>query len=88
MNKKIPLIGLTMPQMAYASLVWSLQDFAPENFINALIEEKPTVVERYKELTEVANLCVQEIFGLQEELRLLHPSQIVDMVRLVLIRIW
>ena len=88
MNKKIPLIDLTMSQMAYASLVWSLQDFSPSDFVNALVEKKQTVFEQYGEVTEVVNLPLQEILRLQEELKLLHPSQIADMVRLVLIRIW
>ena len=79
MNKKVPLIGLTMPQIAYASLVWSLQDFSPEDFINALVARKSKVFEQYGDLTEVANLPLQEILRLQEELKLLYPSQIVDM---------
>ncbi len=78
-NKKTPLIGLSMPQIAYASLVWSLQEFSPENFVNALITQKSKVFEQYGDITEVANLPLQEILRLQEELKLLYPSQIVDM---------
>ena len=78
-NKETPLIGLSMPQLAYASLVWSLQDFSPEDFINALVAQKSKVFEQYSEVTEVVNLPLQEILRLQEELRLLHPSQIIDM---------
>ena len=67
-----------MAQMVYASLVWSLQDFSPEDFISALLEHKSAVAEKYGELTEVANLPIKDILRLQEELRLLHPSQITD----------
>ena len=62
-------------------MVWSLQDFAPEDFIDALVEQKQTVFEQYGEVTEVVNLPLQEILRLQEELKLLHPSQVVDMQR-------
>ena len=55
-GSKVPLIDLTMPQMAYASLVWSLQDFSSEDFISALVEHKSAVAEKYGELTEIANL--------------------------------
>ncbi|KST63529.1 hypothetical protein [Mastigocoleus testarum] len=78
-NKKTPLIDLTMSQIAYASLVWSLQEFSPEDFVNALVEQKQKIFERYSEITEVVNLPLQEILRLQEELKLLYPSQVVDM---------
>ena len=77
-SQRTPLSSLNMSQIAYSSLVWSLQEFSPEDFINALVAQKSKVFEQYGEITEVANLPLQEILRLQEELKLLHPSQVVD----------
>ena len=79
-TQETPIIGLTMAQMAYGSLVWSLQEeLSPEDFVVALVEQKSAVLEKYGDLTKIANLKDQEIYRLQEELKLLYPSQVVDM---------
>ena len=77
-SQRTPLSSLNMSQIAYSSLVWSLQEFSPEDFVDALLEQKQTVFERYGEITEVANLPLPEILRLQEELKFLQPSQVVD----------
>ena len=75
---KTPLTNLGVRHLAYASLVWSLQDWSPEYFVDALIEQKSVVLERFGGLEE-ANLSDEEIGELQTELRdLIYASRIAE----------
>ena len=75
---KTPLANLGVRHLAYAALVWSLQDWSPEYFVDALIEQKSAVVERFGHLEE-ANLLDEEIGQLQTELKnLMYASQIAE----------
>ncbi len=75
---RTPLTNLGVRHLAYAALVWSLQDWSPEYFVDALIEHKSAVVERFGYLEE-ANLCDEEIGQLQTQLRnLIYTSRIAE----------
>ena len=75
---KTPLTNLRVRHLAYAALVWSLQDWSPEYFVDALIEQKSVVLERFGGLEE-ANLSDEEIGQLQTELRsLMYASRIAE----------
>ncbi len=72
------LNNLGVRHLAYASLVWSLQDWPPEYFVDALIEQKSVVLERFGGLEE-ANLSDEEIGQLQTEVKnLIYASQIAE----------
>ena len=76
--QKNPLSNLGVRHLIYAALVWSLQDWKPEYFIDALIEQKSAVTERFGKLEE-ANLSSEEISQLQAELRnLVYASRIAE----------
>ena len=75
---RTPLANLGVRHLAYAALVWSLQDWSSEYFVDALIEQKSVVLERFGYLEE-ANLCDEEIVELQTELKnLMYASRIAE----------
>ena len=75
---KTPLTNLGVRHLAYAALVWSLQDWSPEYFVDALIEQKSVVLERFGYLEE-ANLSDDEIGQLQTEVKnLIYASRIAE----------
>lgn len=75
---RTPLTNLGVGHLAYAALVWSLQDWSAEYFVDALIEQKSVVLERFGHLKE-ANLSDEDIGQLQTELRkLMYASRIAE----------
>ncbi len=75
---RTPLTNLGVRHLAYAALVWSLQDWSPEYFVDALLEQKSVVLERFGGLEE-ANLSDEEIGQLQTEVKnLIYASRIAE----------
>lgn len=76
-EKAIPFLTLSMRDIAYATILWYFDDWEPSEYIKALLEQYPRVMEVASEYPHLREYSREEANILQFIIAL-EPDKIVD----------
>ena len=76
-EKAIPLLTLSMKDIAYAAILWSLEDWEPSEYIKALLDQYPRVMEVASGYPQLGEYSREEANVLQFIVSL-EPDKVID----------
>ena len=76
-EKAIPFLTLSMRDIAYATILWSFDDWEPSEYIQALLDKYPRVMEVASEYPQLKEYSREDANVLQFVVSL-EPDKVVD----------
>ena len=71
-------LELDMRDMAYATAVWSLQEFEFNEYVQALSTKRDEVLEIYKDYSQINNYSHEEVQKLQIVVAAMGEGKVID----------